>query len=256
MFHHNPGNVPRPWSTGSFAIAPTVPHPTLQTGLNRWWTLDEASGTRLEKHGPENDNMTEVNGPIGSGSGILTSLAAEFVRASNQALTPGIIYGSAFSSPFTFMCWANISNAVGSLPIINLAYQSANASPGWMYRLANDGNLFFFGIGHTPGVETFIKATTHGDYTANQWHLVIGWRTGQEIYIQVDGGTVDSDLTTGVFGTLSFFTPQPMYAGHPGGFGLDGKLQGIGLWDRILTSQERSDLWNGGAGNNYPFIAP
>ena len=32
----------------------------------------------------------------------------------------------------------------------------------------------------------------------------------------------------------------------------DGLIDEVGLWRRVLTAQERTDLWNGGAGLTYP----
>ena len=34
---------------------------------------------------------------------------------------------------------------------------------------------------------------------------------------------------------------------------LDGSVDELGLWNRVLTSGEMTNLWNGGAGLTYPF---
>lgn len=34
----------------------------------------------------------------------------------------------------------------------------------------------------------------------------------------------------------------------------DGRLDGIGIWKRVLTAQERTELYHGGVGLQYPFV--
>src|SRR5206468_1328963 len=36
---------------------------------------------------------------------------------------------------------------------------------------------------------------------------------------------------------------------------LDGRLDGVGFWKRVLTANERADLFNGGVGVEYPFTS-
>jgi hypothetical protein len=33
----------------------------------------------------------------------------------------------------------------------------------------------------------------------------------------------------------------------------DGRIDGLGVWSRVLTSDERTELYNSGTGKDYPF---
>lgn len=46
-----------------------------------------------------------------------------------------------------------------------------------------------------------------------------------------------------------------VYLGGFGSANYDGKIDELGLWDTALTGSDISDLYNGGAGIAYPFIA-
>ena len=44
------------------------------------------------------------------------------------------------------------------------------------------------------------------------------------------------------------------YVGGPdAGIYMNGNISSPMAWSRVLTSDERDALWNGGAGNFYPF---
>lgn len=75
---------------------------------------------------------------------------------------------------------------------------------------------------------------------------------GDTANIQVNNGTPDSAATSGTAPNTSaaeFRIGAREYAGFEGYF--DGLIDQVGIWKRVLTAQERTDLYNAGAGLSY-----
>jgi hypothetical protein len=83
------------------------------------------------------------------------------------------------------------------------------------------------------------------------WHFVVFWHNAaaNTIQIQIDNAAPVSAGTTG---------PMPaglgaVTIGLGWGLNFDGLIDEIGLWRRVLTADERTQLYNGGNGLTYPF---
>ena len=77
------------------------------------------------------------------------------------------------------------------------------------------------------------------------------------IAIYVDGSSIGTQ-TDGTAATAIGNNDGPFTVGYaisPGTVELDGLIDEIGIWSRVLTSGEVSELYNSGAGNQYPFTA-
>ena len=71
--------------------------------------------------------------------------------------------------------------------------------------------------------------------------------------IQVNDGTVDSvSHSGGVYNGTADFALGALFIGTPS-YHFDGLVDEVGFWKRVLTSQERTDLYNSGSGLEYPF---
>jgi len=79
------------------------------------------------------------------------------------------------------------------------------------------------------------------------WHDA----TANVIGINVDDGTaLTAAHTTGCQdGTNNFL----IGAIHGGGDYMDGLVDEVGIWNKVLTSGEITDLYNSGSGLAYPF---
>ena len=63
-----------------------------------------------------------------------------------------------------------------------------------------------------------------------------------------DTGNINSSITGG---NVDFHIGTNLDDGAPSGQYFKGQLDEIGIWTKVLSSQERSDLWNNGMGNTY-----
>jgi hypothetical protein len=221
----------------------------LLTGLVAYWKLDEASGTRVDATGRGN-NLTDFNS-VGTAAGIVGS-SAQFVAASSKYLgcasTADLTMGT---SNFTISAWVR-PDTTGGVQVIAAKGSTAAASSYETSLIAcHSGlsNVCLFSI--SDGVTQRIVAGPV--LTTGAWHYVVGWldRPADRIYIQVDGGVPASEILVG------YVIPS---AGLPFALGrstfghyLNGRLDEVGIWKRVLTTAERASLYNGGAGRTYPF---
>ena len=127
--------------------------------------------------------------------------------------------------------------------------------PDWIISVETDDHLAF--SWYSSGFKQQ-KATTFGAISTGTWYLVVGWHIDTDpsfgsANIQVNNGTVDTNLEASYFGGAD--TGQPFRCGrwgHSSGRYWDGRLNQVAFWDRVLTSDERTELWNSGNGIGYP----
>lgn len=94
-----------------------------------------------------------------------------------------------------------------------------------------------------------------------EWHLMIatwGYATGElSMYID-DSFEASSTTVTGTFSQITTADPFTLGCRNTGGSCgsfYDGKTDIVALWDKKLTSDDRSAYWNSGNGLEYPFAA-
>jgi hypothetical protein len=208
---------------------------SLLTGLVSYWKLDEASGTRFDT--VSSNNLSD-NGGVGSAIGKIGN-AAEF-DTTNYLSTNTVLS----SGPFTVSCWIyadTVTQPAGG--IVNRYSNSVPADRTWTTYVANDDIVF----GVLP-----TSLTVSNVVSAATWHLFIFWYddVAQEIGIQFDTTIQTTPQTTGYPVTNVDFTVGARSGGNTE---FDGRIDEVGIWSRVLTAAERTQLYNGGSGITYPF---
>jgi RHS repeat-associated protein len=84
-----------------------------------------------------------------------------------------------------------------------------------------------------------------------RWHTIMARHNAANntINIQVNNGSVSSASYSG--GAMDITYPLSIGAHSNGTFGLDGLIDDVALYKRVLTSAERSRLYNNGMGRSY-----
>lgn len=223
------------------AASPALPPSTLLNNLVSWWDMNEASGTRVDSHGGHN----LASSGVGSAAGHVHPLAANFARAD-------LAYLQRSAAPYaaadgTVALWirpnsvswgtAQYTFHIGTTHAAKLDFYYSNALMA--FRVNNDTT------------HSGINALTVG------WHLVIGdWVAATNTArLFFDNGapltatgnypglTGEGELNVG-----RQWTSQIDYNR------LDGRLGPVAFWSRTLTSEERAELWNDGAGIGYSSL--
>jgi len=214
-------------------------HATLANNLVSYWKLDETSGVRVDAIAASGNDLTD-NNTVTSTTGIKDT-AAQFTAANSESLSHIDSAALSFAgSSFSAASWFQTTTTVGNGTIIG----KYGTGKEWMvYRATNLIAMAF----STNGTAFAGQAITVAPISINAWHLAIGWHDlgAGKYFIQVDDGTVFEQAGADITDTTEDFRIG-------GGFAfLDGLVDASGLWNRTLTTQERTDLYSGGAGLFY-----
>lgn len=214
---------------------------SLLTNLISYWALNEASGTRFDSHA--SNDLTD-NGSVGSSTGKINS-AAEF-NGSNFLSCADNADLSWGSNQKTLSFWFK-ANSLTSNHFIVSKWPGNFGEVG--VRIDSAGNIRLYAeyadFSNTTHMDSSVTATT------GAWYFVVIWSdpVAQELWISVNGTVDGGSYTQGIADSGRAFIIGAADSGPNQLF--DGDVDEVGLWGRVLTSGERSDLYNGGAGLAY-----
>lgn len=217
--------------------------------LVSYWALDEASGTRVDSHG--SNDLTD-NNTVGSTTGII-STAADFEASNSEYLSHADNADlSTGDIDFSFSFWVN-AESFGS-PWRIVAKGGANDLE---YSLEGYGGAAYWRVTSGTGFanDTAVQATNAGTLSTATWYYIVVWHdsVNNQIGICVNDGTPNTaSYSAGTYDSGAEFRigTFPTYGGD-----WDGLIDEVGFWKKVLSSQERTDLYNSGAGLAYPFSA-
>lgn len=218
----------------------------LTTNLVAYYACDEASGNLIDALG--SNNLTDHNS-IGAASGRVNG-GRDFEASSSQyASHADSATFSRGDTDFTIAAWFNLESAPDESTIVS-KWDEGGAD--YEYSLFWFGGLKFF-VQPNPG--QFPAAAWGGSFSTGTWYHVVAWHdaTNDELGIAVNDGTpVTQSHATGVRDGAADFAVGYCQGGASNRY-FDGIIDEVGLWSRVLTSGERTALYNGGNGITYPF---
>lgn len=218
----------------------------LLTGLVAYWKVEEASGTRNDAHG--SNHLTD-NNTVGSAAGKLGN-AAQFVAANSEYLSiadnAGLSMGAGVR--FTLAAWVYPDTTTAIQNIIAKRSSGAGSYEYFLRLDSTDARLYV----SSDGSAIAFVATPTGIVAAGVWSLIFAWYDGANLNIQVNNGTIyQTAYTADVFNGTAPFLIGSFDTGASEFW--NGRIDEPAIWKRVLTADERSQLWNGGAGKSYPF---
>ncbi len=219
-----------------------VPNYVPTNGLVGWWPFN---GNANDESG--NGNNGTVNGAIITSDRLGNTNSAYNFNGVNNSITVPDNSSNDINGDFTIAAWINCNPGYGSgtgsinNQIVNKWGAGGSGLASFQLCISPTG---------VPKVYVNDGSTTSGVISnliipINSWHYLITKLSGQTLKLYIDGFQVDSinnsvvpqssvyNLNFGQeeFGNISFF---------------NGKLDDIGIWNRALTQQEITDLYNGG----------
>ncbi len=210
----------------------------LRDGMFAAWEMNEASGNAADSQG--SDTLSD-NSSVGSNTGHVYSLARSFTAASSQYFSHADDAGlSAGERDKTFEVWFK------------------GASFGTNDLISKLNNFFTeFELQYWTVIGLYVqydggtgKSAVWGGLSVDTWYQCIFWydSVAHQLGITVNDGTPVTTDTTGaaVPDTDGDFNVgrRAVSANHY----WDGLIGPIRGWNRMLTSGERTSLYNGGAG--------
>jgi uncharacterized repeat protein (TIGR01451 family) len=211
--------------------------------LSAWWSLNETSGTRSDNLGTS--PLTDYN-TVSYAPGLQVN-AARFVpanleflsRADSAVLSTGNI-------DFTLVANVYMYSTSGIMVIANKG--DKNNQNLRDYSLYFSGGAFGFRVGNGS---TTAYVYSSQPVSAGAWYTIVAWHdaANNTLNIQVNNGTVNSASYSG--GAMDTTYPLSIGAHSDGSYGLDGRIDEVALYKRVLTSDQRSWLYNNGMGRSY-----
>ena len=217
---------------------------------------------------PYSNNTTVVLDSFGTSHGLMSaSMSFSTGKIGNAFSFNGSSYvdlplGSLNkTSDFSVSLWVYPTANNSTMDLIS----SHDGLRGWDIQYLS-GNLWFWGSNGTSGSTPTIQVQTGHSIVLNTWtHVLVTVKSGVQVKAYINGSLTNTISITGKLITYDNYSPYflPLLGAkrYQNAFNVladqqnffTGKLDGIGLWDRELTSSEASAIYNGGNGNEYPF---
>lgn len=154
---------------------------------------------------------------------------------------------------FTVTTWVNLQNNVAVYGLCGKDGQSTDRQ--WNLVYVNTTDVFHFSIFRDDGTKVgSVEANNLGSPSLATWYFIAIWhdKTLNRVYIQVNGGTVDSAATTGVIATET--GPFNIGSINDGALASKQYEDQTCFWKRVLTAEDRAWLYNSGSGRVYTEI--
>jgi hypothetical protein len=195
--------------------------------------------------GNANDGTLNGNNGTVNGATLTTdrfgnaNSAYNFVKANNNYITMNNTVGNFGTSDFSISAWYSSTDNISS-HIINKRFSQ---SWGNYWELTK----FMFGINDTNNNSNYNFIINNQAQSLNTWYNIIVTRNGTSIKYYING-LLYQTITTTVINNISntsnlvigaVITPlSGVLQSH------DGKIDDIGIWNRALTQQEITQLYN------------
>lgn len=233
---------------GSSAWSASAAPLSLTSGITAYWPLDEVNGNRTDLAAglvlTDTNTVTQAGGKLGYAAQFTASNLEYLAIADNATISTGDIH-------FTFSAWVWLDSRRTQF-ILSQSDGATTVAHRLRYNLATDNFVWQVWNGAT-GLIGNVEATSFGSPPLEQWLNVIAWHdaTANEIGVCVNL-QCNTAATSGAAGDST--APFRLGIQVPSSAeSWDGRIDSVGFWKRVLTSDERARLWNGGAGCDYPF---
>jgi len=221
--------------------------------LVSYWKLDEASGNAADAHASNtltnNGTIPYVAAKINNGADLESTDAADYFSAADSA-------GLSITGNMSWSFWIKPESDTAA---VLMQKWGAAGQRAYYVQLPSTTVIRL-------GVSAAGTTLNYGDVTVptmtmdgSVWyHIVIAYTasTGtMEVYTQGVSRGTDATLDTSIFDGTSALEIGVYQEGGGRGNWYDGVLDEVGVWNKVLSATEVTDLYNGGAGFAYPFSA-
>ncbi len=208
--------------------------------LISYYKLDEASGNALDAHASnpltENGTVGSAAGIIGNSRDLLGTGTSHFTHADSADFSVG-------DTDYSIAFWLYL-DTVGDVPVQKWDGGSGNRE----YLMTFSGSQLQVFVDGPGGGVSSVTASNFGNLSTGTWYFVVFYHDSVNnlIGISINAGTPNTTSYSGGLydSTSTFFLGADTF---------NGRIDEAGIWRRVLSSQDRTDLYAAGAGLAYPF---
>jgi len=239
----NPMQIDVPGGGGSY--------PT--DGLTHYWGIDETSGTDIA------DSVGSFNGTLYNGS-LNASGKNEYCLSWNSAANSAIRMGDVLSvekaTTYSTSLWWKLDTASdpGEGFLIGKA-MSSSPYKGWIYHFSWSTHIYWDIFASSGSNQQRIAADDNltGD---TDWHHFVATYDGTDatgMLMYIDGTLADTTISTNNLSDSTYNSAAQFTIGNrtTSSSAFKGRIDEVGYWNRVLTSDEVATLWNDGDGLFY-----
>jgi hypothetical protein len=214
--------------------------------------MEETSGSAIDDH--STNDLTET-GTISSVTGKVLNArdcgnSEYFSHADNPDLSVGNL-------DFTWAFWVKFTSLANNIIISKFRIGAADNN-GCEYRIwRGSSGRFEFDIGNNVASNSAVTSVTFGTPSTGNWYYVVAWHDS----VNNRHGISVNDLSDTIgFSAGGFNGDGVFYLGTQfnlignNTFHLNGAIDEVGFWKRVLTAAERTELYNMGNGRDYTYI--
>ncbi len=229
-----------------------------------FWNFDESSGNAADAVGSNTltnvNTVTYVSGLINNAA--LMVRATPFVNSSYFSITDAAQTGLDITGNLSVSMWIKLTTALSGYANEALLTKYDYATPQQSYSIdiiPSGGNFSVRFITSSTGSNNDQMTVACGTApSTGVWtHLAVVFTAASattEVYVNaVSKGTATGSFTSIFNSTAPFQLSGFGVAGQDANF--DGQMDATGIWNVVLSSTDVSDLYNGGAGLQYPFVS-
>lgn len=190
------------------------------------------------------NGATYTTGKIGNG--FLLDGVNDYISLPDNSLN--------FTNDFSYSLWVNMS-VTHTVDIFVSNYFDTGASTRWGYQIYHQGGKIRFSIG--PGSTSTIIQGSTSVFVNNWYHIVVTKKLGSAVKMYINGTQETLTVVAGSINTNPVYntTQNVTFGVEKNGATtktfasfLNGKLDGISVWDKELTQSEVTYLYNSGNG--------
>lgn len=233
------GNKARNWVAQQIAL--NMAQPTANNIVS-YWKLDESSGDASDSVG---GNTLTNSGSLSYGAGIINN---GIVLSGTNVLDGSLI--SSTTTNWTMTAWIKISSTNQNGVFFHNGSTTSNGGNGDGVGLCVGNGSSCSTSGNELTVQYYNVAfeDTGGAIGAAGWHFITVTRDTTTTRYYIDGVQTANTTTD----TPTAPTSVAKIGGDQGNF-FAGTVDEVGFWNRQLSGSEITQLYNSGAGLQYPF---
>ncbi|WP_373492748.1 LamG domain-containing protein [Aquiflexum sp.] len=234
---------------------------TMLDGLLSYWKLDETTGTIADDAAGTWDLSFQAN-PVWTTSGKIKN-AIDFGNTSIKYLEKsGIRSGN--KNTYSLSAWIYLQNDLPSpkyIMGINSGVYASSAGASEVKLMITPDNKFEAMYYTVDGATSVMNRVSGTVIALNTWYHVVGVINNGNIELYINGVADNTNTVSNPVNSILSFTDGRATVGHArfwegaynSGRWFRGKIDEAAIWDRALTSDEISALYNNGNGLQHPF---